>query len=160
MNTIKITWLFSLLFPMGAPESNPCPNGWVQATFVNLGCLLFNSTVSYTWEEAYKYCYENENATLVEFMTEEQMDFLWMEMNVLAEHESMHHWWSGASDLGREGEWIWMNSLYPVPDFAWSPAQPNGGIRENCMYLYPSYAGGEDNTCLAGYYPICQVKNV
>ena len=40
-------------------EANPeqglqgsCPEHWVDATLTGLGCLLFNSTTYYTWEEA------------------------------------------------------------------------------------------------------------
>ena len=46
-------------------------------------------------------------------------------------------WWTGATDLGREGHWYWAGSLATVGDFLWyKPTnQPNGGIAHNCMFL-------------------------
>ena len=29
------------------------------------------------------------------------------------------NYWLGASDMGHEGEWMWLNSLKPVEDFVW-----------------------------------------
>ena len=43
-----------------------CPSPWVDGTILDLGCLLFNSTMGYTWEGASVYCQGEENATLVE----------------------------------------------------------------------------------------------
>ena len=66
-------------------DENPCPRSryWVQANLVDMGCLLLNSTTTYTWEQAYLYCLEEENASLVEIQTEEQVDFLKMELYVV-----------------------------------------------------------------------------
>ena len=52
-------------------KESPCPHNWVDATFVDLGCL--------PWEQANIYCHE-ENATLIEILTEEQLDFVRMEL--------------------------------------------------------------------------------
>merc|ERR1712126_66404 len=158
MNIPKVAWVLSLfIFPLGVAGNNPCPIAWVMATHVDMGCLLFNSTKAYTWEEAYEYCYTQENATLVEFSTEEQMEFLWMEMNVLGDHEGRHYSWTGGTDIGREGEWIWMKSLTPVADFLWYSNYPNGGIKQNCLSVHPSNGGATDDSCTSLYYPICQL---
>ena len=49
---------------------------------------------------------------------------------------TQNHWWTGATDLGREGHWYWAGSLATVGDFLWyKPTnQPNGGIAHNCMF--------------------------
>ena len=30
-------------------NQNPCPETWIQATFVDMGCLLVNRTQTLTW---------------------------------------------------------------------------------------------------------------
>merc|ERR1719391_1950664 len=64
-----------------------CPIPWVDGTFLDLGCLLFNSTASYTWEKASVYCQQEENSTLVEIWTEAQLDFIRMELRMLSANE-------------------------------------------------------------------------
>ena len=56
-------------------EKNICADGWIQATWVDLGCVLFNSTKILNWEEANIACQEVENGRLLEIRTEEQLDF-------------------------------------------------------------------------------------
>merc|ERR1711874_668292 len=61
----------------GQADSNPCPAGWVQATFVDMGCLFFNYELQLggcNWEAANLYCQAQHNASLVEIFTEEQQD--------------------------------------------------------------------------------------
>ena len=41
----------------------------VDATLTGVGCLLFNSTTSYTWEEANNYCQRDDYGFLVEIGT-------------------------------------------------------------------------------------------
>ena len=138
-------------------ENNPCPKNWVQATWVDMGCLLFNSTQTYTWEEASVYCQTEANATLVEIETEDQFEFLQMEMEVFEGQLNSHSWWVGASDIGLEGRWIWMRSLTSVNDFIWHSSQPNIGTRGNCLHIYSGYGyEGDDDPCTYKYYPICQ----
>jgi hypothetical protein len=85
---------------------NPCPKHWIQATWVEMGCLLFNSTTAYTWEEANNYCQDKENASLVEIYTEEQHEFLKMELNLLSDHEGGKAWRTAGTDIGNEGMWF------------------------------------------------------
>merc|ERR1711892_1565600 len=133
MDVFKLTCIFSIILPIGVYGTNPCPIHWVQATFVDMGCLLFNSTATYTWEAATEYCYTFENSSLVELQTAEQLEYLNMEMNVLGDHEGYHYWWTGGTDLGREGKWTWMGSWTAITDVAWRTSYPNGGIKKNCM---------------------------
>ena len=163
MGFFKSSLVLALCIQVGAfradinYEENLCPISWVQADLVNLGCLLFNSTTAYTWEKAYGYCQSVENASLVEILTGEQLQFIQMELYVLEEQEGKNLWWTGATDLGREGHWIWMGSLTPVDEFVWRSGYPSGGVTENCLYLNSggSYEG-YDNPCSILYYPICQ----
>merc|ERR1719369_302420 len=96
-------------------DAGECPEHWVQASWVNMGCLLFNSTKDYNWEQANNYC-QSEGASLLEVHTEEQFQFLQMQLNVLEDHEGAKFWWTGGTDIGREGQWFWVSSLTPVND--------------------------------------------
>ena len=61
--------------------SGTCQNGWVDASFVDMGCLYFNSTASVTWDDAVSSCHvATPNSSLVEITTEIQMDFIQMEL--------------------------------------------------------------------------------
>ena len=35
-------------------------------------------------------------------------------------HEGSYRFWLGGSDMGHEGDWKWINSGEPVPDFVWN----------------------------------------
>merc|ERR1711992_418680 len=58
-----------------APLSQgPCPDGWVDGSSVDMGCLFFNITERYgmTWSESMKTCQlGHENAALVEIISTE-----------------------------------------------------------------------------------------
>merc|ERR1711879_300659 len=116
--------------------SDACPIKWVDASFMEMGCLFFNNTAAMTWEEAYISCKKYSNATLVEIQSEMQMGFLQMELNVIANAEGAnHHWWTAGTDLEREGQWYWATTLTEVGDFVWRSGEPNNGITYNCLYL-------------------------
>ena len=145
-NTLYFTWhsqgimkflccLVLLLKLTKASEENPCSPGWIQTFWVEMGFLLFYSKESYGWDEANAYCQEIENATLVEILTEEQLDFISMELTSLG--ADVNVWWSGALDTGREGNWIWISSLRPVEVFMWEDSQPNGCTGTNSQQCGP-----------------------
>merc|ERR1711936_611519 len=63
-----------------------CKGSWLDASSVGMGCLLFNSTEKFTWMEASQYCksqYIGNSSTLVEVLTEEQMDFLTSALRII-----------------------------------------------------------------------------
>merc|ERR1711971_306478 len=61
-----------------------CPHGWMDGSFVGLGCMLFNSTKGMDWIDSSIYCRNAyRNASLVEILTVEQMEFLIMELEFL-----------------------------------------------------------------------------
>ena len=143
-------------------EPGPCPEHWVDGTLAGLGCLLFNSTEFYTWQQANVYCQKEENATLLEIWTSLQSDFISNELMLLEDHESPRNWWTGGTDIGREGEWYWVSSGASVGDFVWASYnnEPNGNTNYNCMILSPSpwEYKGNDIYCTNGHFPICQKK--
>ena len=63
----------------------------------------------------------------------------------------------GATDIGSEGAWKWIDSGNPVPDFAWYINDPNGGIDANCFYWHYSFLAGADDSCTSYKYPLCQI---
>ena len=142
-----------------------CSSPWVDGTLLDLGCLLFNSSETYTWEEASVYCQGEENATLVEIWTDTQLDFIRMELRLLAELEGEAVWWTAGTDVGREGKWSWAPSGAAVGDFIWASSNPDGGISDNCLDLCDSCANdiqgdykASDHKCDGKFYPICQTK--
>merc|ERR1711887_307354 len=85
-----------------ALEEKVCLDGWIQATYVDLGCLLINqSSVVVDWEDANVACQAFENGRLVEIQTEEQFQFLQMELDVVDVGGS--DWWTGGQ-LDVDGE--------------------------------------------------------
>ena len=162
MEMFKSCLVLAISFPLVAygarinQVKDECPADWVDATSMDLGCLLFNSTTAYTWEKAYGYCRSVENASLIDILTEEQLDFVRLKLYDLEEQNGKELWWTGATDLGREGQWTWMGGLTPVSEFIWRAGYPNGGVTENCLYLNSggSYEG-YDNPCSILYHPIC-----
>ena len=140
--------------------SDACPENWLDASFMEMGCLFFNSTAGMTWEEAYISCKKNSNANLVEIQSEVQMGFLQMELDVTDNAMgAKHYWWTAGTDVGREGQWYWATTLTEVGDFIWFSNMPDGGTAENCIMLGPGlgYEGNDYNYDLK-FYPICQMK--
>ena len=155
--SLNMTWLiFAMsIFHLALEQlDSTCPIPWVDGTLLDLGCLLFNSTKEYTWEEASVNCQQEANATLVEIWTEAQLDFIRMELRMLAGGRG---WWISGTDFGREGSWNWAVSSASVGDFIWQTNQGNDGFHQNCLYLEPSYDYlGNDYPCTVSFNPICQ----
>merc|ERR1719341_2090136 len=141
-------------------ETSNCPEKWLDASFVDMGCLFFNATEAITWEEANSIC-QRSNSTLIDISTEVQMGFLQMELDVIANAEgAVHRWWTGGTDLGIEGRWIWATTLTAVEDFVWvDDSHPRSNLNWNCLAVHPSYGYlGYDDSCILTCFPICQMK--
>ena len=142
--------------------SSLCPDHWIDATLSGLGCLYFNSSTTATWEEASNLCqHPDNNASLLEIWSELQLDFVRSELMFLQDNGVSSDWWTGATDLGREGRWFWIGSLATVGDFVWYSTQPNGATPYNCMMLEDNPAWGflgNDYYCTREFYFICQKK--
>merc|ERR1712051_591343 len=117
-----------------------CPDKWVDATFVDMGCLYFNSTKALTWDDANSLCQMGSNSTLLEITTEMQLAFIQMELAVIEDHEHAHFvWWTAGTDVGINGQWIWITSLTAVEDFMWNSGYPDSYDAYNCMFLHHSW---------------------
>ena len=161
---ILLGCLLSLLIrpSFGSPlassgSSSACPEGWADGTLVGMGCLLFESNASYTWDNANYFCQDTHNATLVSIESEDQHEFVIMMIRVLNNHEDPHIWWTSGTDKGREGEWYWASTLTAVGRFIWSQSnQPDGLLAANCLSLGSSSGTGYDDTCTSSFHPICE----
>ena len=145
-----------------AGVSGNCPDKWFDASFVDMGCLFFNDTAAVTWEEANVICHKYSNSSLVEIQSEMQMNFLKMELDARAENVS-RLWWTAGTDIGFEGQWIWITSLTKVEDYVWHPGHPRLNINNsisisNCLSLRPRDYEGHDIGCENRDNPICQLK--
>ena len=140
--------------------SGLCPDHWIDGTLSGLGCLYFNSSTTANWEEAANWCQHPDNdASLVEISSELQLDFVRGELIFLQENGITNHWWTGGTDLGREGSWFWITSLATLGDFVWSSSQPTGGTSFNCLWFDENLDFlGNDAQCADGEYFICQRK--
>ena len=49
--------------------------------------------------------------------SEVQLDFVRSELLLLQDNEVLTSWWTGATDIGREGNYYWAGSLDSVEDF-------------------------------------------
>ena len=61
-------------------KTGNCPDGWLDGSFVNFGCLYFNASAMTWWDAAYQCAHHDSR--LVEIHTREQKDFLVMELLV------------------------------------------------------------------------------
>merc|ERR1711934_746721 len=141
-------------------KTSNCPEKWLDASFVDMGCLYFNTTQDFTWQDANAIC-QRSNSTLIDISTEMQMGFLQMELDVIANAEgTTHFWWTAGTDLGIEGRWIWATTLTAVEDFVWMlSGYPTENLYVNCLSLHRDYGYlGYDKNCDALRFPICQMK--
>ena len=68
--------------------------------------------------------------------------------------------WIGASDVDREGEWVWTygdgskrNIAVSIP---WAPSQPDGGKEQNCIRMNGRGEFLDVRCTLTGYFH-CQI---
>ena len=77
----------------------------------------------HTWPKSDEFCREfGDNSRMVEVHTEQQKAFL----SQLVGGEGYYYHWTGATDKGHEGDWIWAStggSNEPVQDFVWAPSE-------------------------------------
>ena len=129
----------------------------MDGSFVDLGCLYFKNTPMNYWD-ANLYC-QDRGSHLVEVFTPEGMEFLVMEMEVWEDHDGEDSfWWSGATDIGREGQWYWQHSLLDVGEFVWGNQQPENSTENNylCFLKDYDYMGAACVTNSDETKPICQ----
>ena len=144
-----------------------CPEGWLDASFVGMGCLLFHSE-NMSWVDGAVFCGAN-NSHLLEIEQQYELDFVVAALEFLeTETGTEDYWWTGGTDVHSEGTWYWTNSFKPVQEFVWS-GTPTPGPYYN--YLCLSYVNGyKGASCLSDTSiqdlvpflsipkPICQLK--
>ena len=64
----------------GTSIQKACPEGWLDARIVNLGCLFFEVTYMYWWD-AQIACH-GRDAFLLEVLNEDQLDFIRQKLKV------------------------------------------------------------------------------
>ena len=153
--------LIKAAFASGVAENQsgdlgPCESGWVDAKDLDLGCLFLGNDYG-TFQDANTFCY-NKSAHLVEILTENQMDFMVMQLQLLQTVTGGRAYWAGGTDWNREGQWYWAHSLIPIESFVWYKGESQEGTNNNYMVFYPGlgyYCADVINDWDQGY-PICQ----
>ena len=84
--------------------------------------------------DAGAWCQDN-GGYLVEILTEPQLDFIVMELQVFEVHQGSQYWWTGGSDTNREGKWYWQHTLQDVGEFVWAEGFPAYGTENNYLCL-------------------------
>jgi hypothetical protein len=124
-----------------------------------MGCLLFLSNTTYTYDGANTYCH-SLGAKQVEILTEFEMEYLHATLKTSEAALGKHRWWTSATDGGTEGVWMWASSYTAVGDFVWGAGEPETSSF-NCMIL-TTVTGymGHTVPCENEYNknPICQIK--
>merc|ERR1712212_1256185 len=145
--------------PRGQSSGN-CPEKWIDASFADMGCLYFNSTLAMTWDEASSMCQMGSNSTLLAIESEMQLAFIQMELDVIADFEgATHNWWTTGTDVGINGQWVWATTYTAVEDFIWGGDFPSDIDNYNCLVLNSgSNYLGANWPCGESYNPICQLK--
>ena len=77
----------SILLLSAIDVSGACPHEWLDASFMEMGCLFFNNTAAVNWEEANMVCKKYSKSTLVDIQSEMQMGLLQMELDLIANSE-------------------------------------------------------------------------
>merc|ERR1712236_25302 len=152
-------WSWGNAVQVSKQAGKDCPVGWVDATTDGLGCLFFSSSKA-TWEGAASSC-QDSGASLLEIWTELELDFVRTWLQAFADSGIDDDWWIGGTDQEREGEWYWVGTLAPVPEFVWYPEGPDHGTSQNCLMMENSIAHGgnffgNDYICSIEEYFICQ----
>lgn len=45
-------------------------------------------------------------------------------------------YWTSGNDEANEGKWIWISTQQNITVENWRSNQPDGGLKENCLYLH------------------------
>lgn len=118
-----------------------CAEGWVDALTLGMGCLYLLQE-PLTWEDAGKRCKSMGGAHLVEIDNADQLAFLQQGLSFAegTHWTDAHYWWTAATDLTMEGDWVWSNSDFAVESSLWAPGQP-----DNCAYDWMAGCVADEN---------------
>jgi len=165
----KLIFFLSIFWSVSAQDVlDECPADWFDAG--SLGCFRFlEGRVNLTWVEAQLAC-EQSGGFLAEPTSQTQIEFL-SELAILeGSFTGIGFWYIGLTDLGREGDWMWMHGKYDLDDNLWKENRPNNKSRnsDDCvvMVLRSNEVYWEDHSCLAPdvshheVAPVCQVNTL
>jgi len=155
--------VLTLLLP-GLLTQQDCPGDWFDAG--SLGCYTFlDGRVNLSWVEAQLAC-EKEGGYLAEPQTELQIEFLSELAGLEGSFTGIGYWYIGLTDLGREGEWLWVHNDAQLVSDLWSSSSPSNKTHnsDDCavMVLRNSAVYWEDHSCTApeishhSVAPLCQ----
>merc|ERR1711892_469538 len=93
-------------------KQGDCPDGWIDASEVGLGCLWADVEEPNLSEPDSMSACERAGGELVEILNMDQMTFLQgyliqVEQQSLAWLEGYVFWWIGLNDLEKEGDFVW-----------------------------------------------------
>jgi hypothetical protein len=95
-----------------------------------------------TGEQAVGWCAQY-GAEVVTINTEEEGDWLRQHAGLIRERL----YWIGLTDVDMEGRYIWPNGSEPESP-RWNRGEPNGGARENCVFMDPRNGNWFDAPCV------------
>ena len=95
--------------------ASACPDGeWKDAGFLGLGCLLYSSQHTHSWQAANEFCFQR-NSSLLEIENEQQFDYIVSEITEFVGNSAFSRdWWTSGTDWGREGRWYVANKTRPT----------------------------------------------
>ncbi|VDI18002.1 low affinity immunoglobulin epsilon Fc receptor [Mytilus galloprovincialis] len=129
--------------------------------------IAFDSSSRNTWTTAEDTC-EHFGGHLVVIEDNDEDSFIRMFIerslklsNYDVNERIFHYTWIGASDLAKEGNWLWVTSK-PVGMYTnWRGLGPNnahhGSHTEDCMDW--SFGGWNDNDCATNLNFVCEIES-
>ncbi|XP_064121309.1 macrophage mannose receptor 1-like [Macrobrachium nipponense] len=101
-------------------------------------CLLIDNRISGTWDEMRTFC-KSWNGDLAYF---HDANLLYEVVHYIFQHGlNDSSFWTGAEDMEKEGDWVWVNDHKSVRMHTplWAPSryqqEPSGGTSQNCATL-------------------------
>ncbi|XP_063447880.1 perlucin-like protein [Mytilus trossulus] len=144
-------------------QSNGCPDGWTR---YDLHCYNYSSSRK-TWTTAENTC-EQFGGHLVVIEDNDEDSFIgrFIERslklsNYAVYDRTFNYTWIGASDIAKEGNWLWVTGK-PVGVYTnWRGPGPNNGNNgshtENCMDW--SFGGWNDSHCAGHLNFVCEIES-
>merc|ERR1719167_898036 len=87
------------------PATIVCPEGWIDASVSDLGCLYF-AEAGLSWFDTQSLC-EGYQGFSAEALTMSQAGDLFDRAKLTSTFTGKQRWWLGLSDFIREGVWHW-----------------------------------------------------
>ncbi|KAK3592880.1 hypothetical protein CHS0354_004103 [Potamilus streckersoni] len=132
-----------------------CPSNYTSHTPLNLCFRL--SKDKQTWDSAKHIC-ESEGGHLAKINSTEILLYIKGQIRNSRYIPTGSFVIIDGNDKEEEGIWRWTDrELIDMKSPVWSPGEPQGGQKENCMYLLPANYLAIDGNCSSMWYYICQI---